>query len=405
MAFSGKSGDKRVLILSMRYPEPPCSGEKVTLYNYLRAFGELDYAIDLIALSEKSRLKEFDRESLKGKIKGLDLVEIVPVTALTGVWGALLALLKGLPLQVGYFNNRNTRKQIEKLLAVNGKKYSQVLFHTVRTAGLIESPRETTTILFSDAISRHYRLASPFVCPAIRQVQTLESRLLEKYEKKMIQSASLSIFHSQLDVDYLGIHSKEVEIIPVSKDILPFFQPITDTTRKRFLLIGQFSYHPNRDAIGFLIHNRKKIEEMGIRIDLVGSGLKKRTACQILHSPNIRFLGFIDSLEEEILDSYGIICPVRFGAGMQNKILDAIVNGRPSVSTAFTSQPYYRELESKGVFSDCLLSGESDDQLLHLMKRLLSDRNYANEISRKTYEIAGFFHRNRISQVLEKNRY
>jgi len=383
----------------MRYPHPPSSGEKITIYNYLKALSGLGYLIDLIAISDEKQISA-DQEQLKREITGLNNIHIIKIPRLTGFLSALLSGLHFKPLQVGYFSNYYTRKKVSEI--IREQQYDKILIHTVRLTGLLPIDPDKTIILFSDSISRNYHLSRSYLSFPIREIQILESHLLKKYEKEISGKSLTSIFHNQLDIDFLEIFHKRIKIIPVSKEVIPQFIPITPETKKRILLIGQYSYYPNRDALKFLQENMKLIEKKKIPIDIIGTGISRSQKRNLCRSEYIRYLGYADSLEKEILNSYGVVCPIRFGAGMQNKILDAIVNGRPSISTTFSKEPYKIEMKKQNIKADCLLATSNNNDFFNYIENLLDDREYANSIAEETFKTAGVFDISNISKTLSE---
>ena len=107
--------------------------------------------------------------------------------------------------------------------------------------------------------------------------------------------------------------------------------------RQDLVFVGSCDHTPNRDAILWFCNDifpviQKQIP--GIAINLVGASPTEDISS--LHSESIRVLGRVS--EEELTRLYQgvrmMVVPLRFGAGVKGKVIEALYNGIPIVSTA-----------------------------------------------------------------------
>ncbi|MEO8770335.1 MAG: glycosyltransferase [Ferruginibacter sp.] len=124
--------------------------------------------------------------------------------------------------------------------------------------------------------------------------------------------------------------------------ILPYFfkepaYPVDDFTNTRnILFVGGFGHSPNVDGILWFCKNvwplvTAKIE--GIKFTIAGS--KPTAEINNLQSENIEVLGFVSEFELSNLykKSRIAIIPMRYGAGVKGKTVEAMYHGVPIVST------------------------------------------------------------------------
>jgi len=153
------------------------------------------------------------------------------------------------------------------------------------------------------------------------------------------------------DVDViLTPSSKEKKIIgrefpgkPV--EVMPAFfypsvnEPITNfLDRKDLLFVGGFTHKPNLDAVLWFVNDILPIirkRNPNIRLIIVGSNAPDNITS--LRSEHIDVRGFVT--DEELDQLYGsvrlAVIPLRFGAGLKGKTVEALSKGLPIVSTSF----------------------------------------------------------------------
>lgn len=154
-------------------------------------------------------------------------------------------------------------------------------------------------------------------------------------ENQAIRRSHLTFVCSEGDKLYLKCFnpSAKIEVLPNSV----VFPHLASERRLSnvMLFVGSYTYGPNVDAAEILIKNifpkiREEIPSselwlVGNRIELLSSYGK--------NIPGVRFIGFVESLEEIYRDTTIVCCPIRSGGGTRIKILEAAAYGLPVVST------------------------------------------------------------------------
>ena len=122
--------------------------------------------------------------------------------------------------------------------------------------------------------------------------------------------------------------------------------------RKNFISIGGFKHKPNVDSAVWLAEEiwpriNKKIPDASLNI----YGAYPTKQISSLHSPknNIRVHGFVPSLDEPFLKNRVLLAPLRFGAGVKGKIIDAFRYGCPVVTTPIGSEGIGPDVEWGGL--------------------------------------------------------
>lgn len=111
--------------------------------------------------------------------------------------------------------------------------------------------------------------------------------------------------------------------------------------RRHFCFVGGFRHDPNVDAVQQLAkyiwpHVRKVIPDAEMHV----YGAHASGSIQALHNPKQGFhvLGFTPDLEATLLQYRVLLAPLRYGAGIKGKIVDAWTYGLPVVTTPIGSE-------------------------------------------------------------------
>lgn len=159
-------------------------------------------------------------------------------------------------------------------------------------------------------------------------------------EMSLLHKADMSYYPSYVERDML----KEMdETIPVK--YIPiygyqkFLSDIPDDFEKRegLLFVGGFAHPPNADAVKWFAEEIfPKIREcMDVNFYIVGSKAPEEIVALQQPGNGIIVKGFVS--EEELIELYRnvrvVVVPLRFGAGVKGKVIEALYNGLPIVTT------------------------------------------------------------------------
>jgi len=111
--------------------------------------------------------------------------------------------------------------------------------------------------------------------------------------------------------------------------------------RRDFVFVGGFRHAPNVDAVQQLAkHVWPRIRQQLPETQLHVYGAYCPPHIRALHNPSSGFLvkGFVDSLEDALSKQRVMLAPLRYGAGIKGKIIDAWMFGLPVVTTGIGSE-------------------------------------------------------------------
>lgn len=173
-----------------------------------------------------------------------------------------------------------------------------------------------------------------------------------------ILRCDLSLIISSYEMELL---QDEFEIDPALLIHLPFMlEALTNKDinswapydkREHFISIGNFLHEPNWNAVCYLKESiwpliRARIPEAQLHI--YGSYSSQKV--EQLHKPSEGFLvkGRADDAKEVIGKAKVLLAPIRFGAGLKGKLIDAMLTGTPSVTTEIGAEAMHGNFDWPG---------------------------------------------------------
>jgi len=184
---------------------------------------------------------------------------------------------------------------------------------------------------------------------------------ITKRELASILRSDLSLIISEFELKLLQdkflISSEILHYLPflIKKESkkaknLPLFEK-----RANFISIGNLHHAPNVDSILYLKNEiwpliRKQLPQ--VQLKLYGAYAPQKVL--ELHNEKEGFLikGWANDVNEVMSESRVCLAPLRFGAGLKGKLVDAMINGTPSVTTSLGVEGIPGELLFPGIIAD-----------------------------------------------------
>lgn len=150
----------------------------------------------------------------------------------------------------------------------------------------------------------------------------------------MISQAEMALLTQTFRVDLALLHYSPFMLPPLDPTHLQQLPGFSE--RQHFVVIGNFRHAPNWDAVLWLkeaIWPLIAAELPQAELHIYGAYPPKK-ATQ-LHNPKQRFLvkGWAEDAHRVINQARVNLAPLRFGAGLKGKLVDALAAGTPSVTT------------------------------------------------------------------------
>ena len=362
----------KILFITTRHPNPPVGGDKLRAFHLLNALLASGHEVDLVSLEHG---QENRRTGARTETRFRH-----------PAWMALLNCFLGLasrnPLQVWYFRNRAMAKAVRRALAT--ERYDAVFCHLLRSAQYVEGIRGPKKLIdLTDAISLNYErvrrnLASDFSVKKL--IYSLEYRRVLRYEKKLLRKFDRVFLISGKDKEFLSAHTDvaNVELVPNGVDSA-YFSPVGDSgPGVDIVFVGNMSTVPNEDAaLYFALEVFPLVQESVPEATFHIIGANPSPKIQELRRLNrsIRISGAVPDVRACMAGAKVSVAPMRYGAGVQNKILEAMSMGIPTVTTSIGLEGIPARVGSE------ILVGDSKEELAGAVIRVLRDESLSREMA------------------------
>ena len=249
--------------------------------------------------------------------------------------GCLRVLPSRIPLQIGYYRNPEFTRRLHALLP----SYDGVLAHLIRTGDYVRSYQGIKVLEMTDAISLAYtrtrttRLSNPLRSLAYR----MEGGRLLDYERSIVNAFDLTLVVSAVDRDFLAAGTSSCEKMLVCSNgvdtqALKLNYSPDDAT---IVFIGNNTAYHNIDALLFFadqVFPRIRSVHPSAVFKIVGR-IHPRLEAKLARREGIVTTGRVANIADAVRNASVGVCPIRFGAGIQNKLLEYMALGIPAVTS------------------------------------------------------------------------
>ncbi|MFW5450974.1 MAG: glycosyltransferase [Methylophagaceae bacterium] len=172
-------------------------------------------------------------------------------------------------------------------------------------------------------------------------------------------SLIISSFEMKLLVDSFNVNTSLLHHLPFMVDLKKYpTKTISFSNRQHFMTIGNFRHAPNWDAVLYLQQIwpliRKQLPDAQLHI----YGSYPPPKATALNNPKTGFLikGWAQDALSVMQQSRLCLAPLRFGAGLKGKLLDAMIMQTPSVTSSIGSEGMHQNEDWPGIVADDMTS-------------------------------------------------
>lgn len=317
-------------MLSFRLPAPLTEGFKIRVYHVAKILAQR-YTIDLMTFhngaippEQKDQLQEVFRK-----------VMCYPLPPLRARLRALAALPTSLPLQAFYYQSR----VIQHWVAKHWSEYDLIFCVHTRMAQYALGLPAKKVIDLIDASSLLYQGALPYTQGLWHQIYRIESQRLRCYESFILTAFDKAFIASPFDAAHLlqegEIPSERLIVIPngVREELL--YRQDPEEEEHSLVFLGKMDYAPNVDAVVYFgreVFPRLRAQDPTLKFMIVGTS-PRREVRRLARSPGVIVTGYVEDPFAYVQRAKIVIAPLRFAAGIQNKVLEALALGKAVVAT------------------------------------------------------------------------
>ncbi len=214
-----------------------------------------------------------------------------------------------------------------------------------------------------------------------------EADYWKSVELTMMHKAAVSYYPSSVEINAIHAIDGSIPAKAITAYVYDtFLDNIQDdfAEREGLLFVGGFAHPPNADAVLWFAREifpliRRELPDVKFYV----AGSRVTDEIKALEEPGngIIIKGFVS--EEELAQLYGhcrvVVVPLRYGAGVKGKVVEAIYNGAPIVTTSTGAE---------GIpFADTVLEIEDQAELFAgKTVKLYQDNERLNQLCRRTQD-------------------
>jgi len=347
----------RIGFVYSRVPFPMMRGDQLTVANLLSFLSARGHAVDFYSLDTGGAMTAGQARWLEESCR---TVKLYPHGAIDIALGIAAALLRGLPVQIGYFRNRALTADVRRAVAAG--RYDILYVYYLRSAEVVPpafAPGRTADFAGTrTAAFLAMQLSQTLNTRRIFENQTnaikrafywLEQRLLRRYEARVWRRFTKCVLIGPADVAAIedacraegqpeinnwvyGAHGTDTDKFRAA---LP-----SDVVPGRIVFSGSMFYEPNVQAIGWFVERcwpAIRARHPAATLFIVGRD----------PAPEVRALGGRDGIGvtgtvpdvgEYVRSAAVCINPMIAAGGMQNKLIEYMACAKAVVATPVANE-------------------------------------------------------------------
>jgi glycosyltransferase involved in cell wall biosynthesis len=260
---------------------------------------------------------------------------------------------------------------------LRGSRYGIYLKESFPTMPIVWDSVDCISHLFKQASAQSTSLFSKLIARfELDRTRKLEGRLLDRFDHVLVTSPIDR--EALLELAKNGTKPAPISVLPNGVD-QEYFHPNYEIERDFETLVfsGKMSYHANVSMAKYLVDEimpRIWKTRPTVRLYIVGKDPPSEIK-EMEKNPLIKVTGTTDDIRPFLWRATISVVPLLYGAGIQNKILEAMATGTPVVTTvrAISAIPVQAGKH--------LLAANGPEEFSQFVLRLIGDRNLQNEIA------------------------
>lgn len=323
----------RVLFLSPYIP----SRIRIRPYYWIRSLAELGHEVHLVAVTPPGDLP-IPEKDLCRLCSAVDCYLLSRSRTLANAVRALPRREK--PLQLAYSHHPDAERRVAALVARGC--FDVVHIEHMRGVALAARARgvpvvfdavDSISALFAEA-ARH---APSRVHRWMARMDLHRSRRFEARAPFMFSRVVVTSEHEAAAFLQLAGPPARERLRVVSNGVdTAYFHPGALDDRRAVIFTGKLGYHANAAAALRLVHRiMPMVWKARPETPVVIAGKDPPEAIrQLGGDPRIRVTGYVSDMREVFAQAVVAVCPLVYGAGVQNKVLEALSSGVPAIVTS-----------------------------------------------------------------------
>ena len=315
----------KILLLCDRFPYPLTNGQNLRIYHLVRQLGRR-HAFDLLCYGDGDAPAE-----IRPLFARIEVFPRPPGVASTGVarWLDAFRVDSFIPA------SEPVRRHLGEACIARD-------YDVIWVSGwdmIVNLPQRFPVPVLADAVDdgvlEHWR--------RMRRTEGLfeKARALKwvamnaRFERRYFGAAQAALFVSELDASVFRRISPRTPTHVVHNGVdCEYFRPLATERRPLNLVFeGNMGFAPNVDAARYFVREVMPALRRARAVTLTLVGNNPAPEVRALACEDVEVTGFVDDVRPYIDRAAMFVCPMRIGAGIKNKILQAWAMGKAVVAT------------------------------------------------------------------------
>ncbi len=322
----------RILCLTSRLPYPPNRGDRLRAFHFIEHLAQ-EHELSLVSFVAS----ESERAHVAPLLDHCQQVHVLRMDARRSALAVSANFWRREPLQALYYRSRAMQRLVDRTLAEN--EFDVIYVHLFRMAPYVaHRPDLYRVVDLTDVISQEVVRSLPYRGLPWRLLYRFERPRIERYERYVAETFEETWLISEADRQVLAAAcpSAHIRVVPNGVDA-DYFHPTGQPAEPDSLVfVGHLRVFHNVDAATHLVHDvlplvRERVP--GCTLTIVGANPAPQVE-RLGDVPGVEVTGFVPDLNDYLNRAAVFCAPLRFAAGVQNKVLEAMAAGRPVVTTS-----------------------------------------------------------------------
>jgi len=324
----------RVLFLTHRLPYAPNRGDRIRAYHVLRSLAA-DAEVTVVSLVHDDEEARHARDVLEFASH----VETVRVPRLRNYARGAAMLPTRMPLTHALLDAPELRGVLHRVVERQRPDVVLAYCSGVAHAAMAEPLAGLPLVLdLVDVDSEKWALYARRTTGPMRLVYQREARCLSRFEEAAARRASAVLVVNERERASLAARVPDARVLTVSNGIdVSSFRPAGPPAQTaRVVFCGVFNYRPNeRGAIWFAneVWPTIRAQRPDAVLTLVGAQPTSQVMKLAERDRSIEVTGSVPDVRPWLWNSAVAIAPLAEARGLQNKVLEALAAGLPTVTT------------------------------------------------------------------------
>ena len=313
---------KRILFITSRPIYPIVGGDQIRTaqcLQYLRSY----FDVHEVVIGTTDDLPQPEK---------YDSYKYFKVAWPTHYWQAIHFLFNSDPIQVNYYYSLKVQRYIDRII----NDFEIVFCNNIRTAKYVLKHSSKVRIIdFVDSISMNYEKARYHAKFPMNLIYTIDYHRCKQYELHLLKEFDRASVISDKDRNYI-LHNSEINRdLKVIGNMAKVSDAILPERANSIVFIGKMNYAPNVIAVRNFLKNTFPLilKSNPLAVFYVVGTQPTQEIRDYNNGKNIIVTGFVEDMNAYLDKAEVVDAPMISGAGIQNKIIQAMGRGKCVVAT------------------------------------------------------------------------